>query len=565
MSQQLGWNLATAAMVFGAGCMADVVGPSHCEGLSDGAVIITEVMANPRGPDHGQEWIELHNPAAETVSLQGLRIEASRADGSGSRSYTLGEVTLGAGGWLVLGDARDEVLPEHLDLSYGAALGALRNSDARVSLHCGDVRVDEMAYAQTMDGHALVLDGALDPKAARGDASRWCHASTLVYEPGNFGTPGGPNESCTAAGAPDGALPLGECMEGGLRRARVRPEAGDLRITGIMANSSRVADTTGEWFEVLAARTVDLAGLEVGVDPAEGPRLTLDDVECQSVEVGTRILFARSADTEVNGGLPPVDHEFRFFLRNGSGGVYLGHDGDVLDAVTWDATTAGVAIQRDDEGRWCDALHPYGDGDLGSPAMPNPPCADPDDAPTPLDASVPDASFDAGALCEEQGQWRPADPPRPGDLFISEVMANTAQVPDASGEWFELVTTRAVDLAGLEVGTDVAQGPRLTLDPAPCGRVEAGAAVLFARSADSTVNGGLPAVDHLFRFFLVNGPGGLFVGHGGEVLDVLTWSSTTSGTAIQRDDAGQWCDASTPYGDGDLGTPGERNPACPDA
>jgi hypothetical protein len=42
-------------------------------------VAITEVLANPAGPEPAQEWVELRNLGAEDVSLEGLAIADSRA------------------------------------------------------------------------------------------------------------------------------------------------------------------------------------------------------------------------------------------------------------------------------------------------------------------------------------------------------------------------------------------------------------------------------------------------------------------------------------------------------
>jgi hypothetical protein len=542
------------------GCMSEVEGASPCDGLVDGDVVITEVMANPRGPDLGHEWIELYNPGQLPISLRGLRIEASRADGTSARSYALDDRELAPGQWLVLGDSRSDELPPHLDISYGAALGALRNSDGRVALHCGETQVDAMAYERTRDGRALVLDGSLHPALARLVPTRWCHAAQSEYEPGNFGTPGDANEACEGS-APGHPVPGPDaCQDDGMLRPRIVPEAGDLRISEVMANTSQVSDAVGEWFEVMATRDVDLGGLEVGIDPVAGPRHTLDPSACLRAEAGAHVLFARSADGAANGGLPPVDHVFRFFQVNSHGQLLIGHGGEVLDEVAWERTTAGTAQQRDDDGAWCDATLPYGDGDLGTPGLPNPSC----ETSLPGDGGGP-APGDPGApegYCNDGGVLRPVRPLAPGDLVINEVMPNTSQVPDATGEWFELLALRSVDLAGLEVGTDLEHGPRLRLGLEECHRVEAGATVLFARSMDSAANGGLPPVDHLFRFFLVNTNGLLFIGHGGEVFDWASWERTASGTARQRDADGAWCDAATPYGDGDLGTPGAPNPGC---
>ena len=47
------------------------------------------------------------------------------------------------------------------------------------------------------------------------------------------------------------------------------------------------------------------------------------------------------------------------------------------------------------------------------------------------------------------------------------------------------------------------------------------------------------------------------------VLDSVSYERSTPGTATQIDALGYACEALSPYGDGDLGTPGAANPLCP--
>jgi hypothetical protein len=59
-------------------------------------VVINEVMANPRGPEPQQEWIELHNAGRAPINLEGFGLE------DGGVLTLLPPVELGAGGYLVL-------------------------------------------------------------------------------------------------------------------------------------------------------------------------------------------------------------------------------------------------------------------------------------------------------------------------------------------------------------------------------------------------------------------------------------------------------------------------------
>ncbi len=173
-----------------------------------------------------------------------------------------------------------------------------------------------------------------------------------------------------------------------------------------------------------------------------------------------------------------------------------------------------------------------------------------------------------GPSCDDQGTTRAKVVPSIGDLIISEYMANPSQVGDALGEWFEVRVTANVDIGGLQMGrAEIAGGAGpvlLTLNPTECIPVTAGTNLLFARDANSAINGGLPAVDHVVSFGVVNSDDGLFLGMEDTVLDMKTYTSTVDGAATSLDPAvSTFCTATTTYGDGDLGTPGGVNPSCP--
>ncbi len=163
-----------------------------------------------------------------------------------------------------------------------------------------------------------------------------------------------------------------------------------------------------------------------------------------------------------------------------------------------------------------------------------------------------------------------------GDLVISEIHHDALAVDDLDGEWFEFYNGRAdiVDLFGLTI-----QGgaPNEMFDVDKSVLVEPGGFVVFGRVEDPAVNGGLvfdyvyereiefDEADQLsltrdFTFLdVVNiGPVGITSPEGSAVsLDPDHMSSSENGLATN------WCPAVTPYGDGDLGTPGAANPQCP--
>lgn len=81
------------------GLLGDVVAPACIENeegvpLSCEGVIISEVLPNPAGVDSGKEFIELHNPTNEVISLMGCSLEAT---GNANSKFTFGNTRLQQG------------------------------------------------------------------------------------------------------------------------------------------------------------------------------------------------------------------------------------------------------------------------------------------------------------------------------------------------------------------------------------------------------------------------------------------------------------------------------------
>jgi hypothetical protein len=191
-----------------------------------------------------------------------------------------------------------------------------------------------------------------------------------------------------------------------------------------------------------------------------------------------------------------------------------------------------------------------------------PDAADPDGGGDP-----PDAAVDAGP---------PVTPTRRGDLVISEIHKDPSAAPDPAGEWFEVFnpTASTFDLSGLlvsDLGSESFEIDETVILP-PGGRT------VFARLASSMANGGV-AVDFTYGilFSLGNTDDEIVIENldSGTILDSVFFDTDFPDTegasisldpdehdAMSNDDAASWCDGQTPYGDGDLGTPGRANPQC---
>ena len=161
--------------------------------------------------------------------------------------------------------------------------------------------------------------------------------------------------------------------------------AGAVVVTEIMPNPSAVGDTVGEWFEV-----VNTTGLSVNLHGA-----TVSDAAGDAFTVGSDLwilagevaLLARDGDPQVNGGMTPDYTYGSWILANDDDEIVIDHFGVELDRVEYEtgwyfgpATAMSLdpdeedVSANDDPEAWCEAVDPYGLGDLGTPGDPNPEC-----------------------------------------------------------------------------------------------------------------------------------------------------------------------------------------------
>ena len=161
----------------------------------------------------------------------------------------------------------------------------------------------------------------------------------------------------------------------------------------------------------------------------------------------------------------------------------------------------------------------------------------------------------------------------PGDLIITEFMANPAAVTDANGEWIEIYNTSnsGIDINGFYLsdgGSDTIQ-----IVSATSLLIPSGGYFVFGRNSDVAMNGGV-SVNYVMAGFSVNNTSSSIILTDSlfNVIDETSYTATVSGKstsldpfyydAVGNDNPLNWCDATTAYGLGDLGTPGALNPAC---
>ncbi|MGB3050256.1 MAG: lamin tail domain-containing protein [Polyangiales bacterium] len=530
-------RVACSVLVLGACARKELVATGVCDDVAPGDLVITEVHANPDGSDGDGEYVELFNTSGGPLLLDGLTLASSRSDGTGAKAHRFFGTSVGAGDYLVAGNAPLDSMPPHLDYSYGDALGSLRNSDARISIRCGESLIDQVSYESTADGRALELDGRFAPDHELNDeVARWCTTPEGVDEvsPGNFGTPGAVNSPCAFD------QPQGGCLESGTRRAVRIPEPGEAHLREWMANPAG-ADADLEWVEVFFAAEADLNGFQLG--PAPDALVTVvDEDACFPVGAGERVVFGASP-----AAAPRVDAELGFSLGNsGERRIVAGLNGIVLDQVDYDGTVEGRAWQLDPNDQLCVALtqDEYISDNFGTPGESNPIC--------PLVLGP--------GMCMDEGAPRKVVSPSPGEARITEWMANPLEVGNRDGEWLEVRFDSAVDLNGL-VLSDLNSSSD-AIEPEDCLEVAAGAHVLFARNANPTENGGLERVDLELSLSLNNSDETIVLSIGDQALDSVSYERSKAGIATQIDPLGNVCDATQAYGDGGLGTPGAPNPWC---
>ena len=335
---------------------------------------------------------------------------------------------------------------------------------------------------------------------------------------------------------------------------------GDLLITEVHKAPIGVGPAAGEWFEVQNALgvPVDLLGLELRGEVGDAGVVDVSLV----VEPGARVVLGTTADMELNGGVS-LDHAYGTDLRLGNteGRLELAVGFVSIFALEWDPAFPDVdgramqlsagALDPLTAMSWCSAEGVYGIGGYGTPGAANTVCPGAPGVPGLVDA-------------------------QPGDLVITEIMKDPVAVDGAFGEWVEIrnASARDLDLFGLELVDDNGDGVQLDEHRV----LASGDYAILAASADPSANGGLLDVwlEWGEDFSLRNSDDHVRVRFGTLEFDVVAYDNgetfpdlvgaamgTPPDTDADANDAGsEWCEASVPYGLGDLGTPGAPNPPC---
>ena len=354
--------------------------------------------------------------------------------------------------------------------------------------------------------------------------------------------------------------------------------AGDLVITEVFADYAPPTDSGGtddgkEWLELYnnVDRPVSLKGVMVVHSKIDGSSPHTHSIDDITLAPGQFFTLGNATQDLVP---PYVDYGFGADLgdfSNSTGGKLALKCGDsVIDEAIYDTVKSGHSRQlsntappdytlNDDPVNWCEAKGTeFEPNNFGTPGQDN------------------DCASVIAGTCSDNGTMRAVVSPAPGELVITEVMPKPSSPPGSTtGQWFEVKALASVDLNGLGLDRANDTSAATVIASTSCIHLDAGSYGVFARSTDSSMNGGLTAL-YAFPFSInptTTTPDVQLV-LDGTVIDAVSWPTSTSGesrtldpdstTATANDDPGAFCNSAIVYNaaNGDTGTPGMANEQC---
>ncbi len=337
-----------------------------------GGLVISEIMHNPdASADYRGEYIEIYNAHTDTVDLNGLVVTSS-----GEAGFTVSQtVNVAAGDYAVLAvSGAISFNGGNTEVDYEYAYTSLKlNGVETLTLSSGGTTFDTMSYNSNSHpleaGAALILNSSSLTASGNDNAANWCTSST-AYGFGDFGTPGAANDGCNTL-------------------ADLAP--GDLIISEVMMDPTKVADYRGEWIEIYNTTTTNynLNGLQVTSTGNSGFTVS----ESITIPGEGRVVLATRLLPSSNGGFSPDGvYSYGDVSLVVEDTVTLSAGGTTLDSVTWQRWSPhwpgtlepGYSMSlspslydgtaNDSHDSWCLGSSTYGDGDFGTPGEPNDVC-----------------------------------------------------------------------------------------------------------------------------------------------------------------------------------------------
>ena len=174
------------------------------------------------------------------------------------------------------------------------------------------------------------------------------------------------------------------CLISIFNRTVVIP-AGEIIVTEIMVDTFAVSDLVGEWFEIYNTNlsiAYNLKGVTFRDDGLDSFTV-VGDLWIQPISY---LVFCINGDSGVNGGITNCAYDYAGMnLANSDDEIDIERfDGLVIDESSYAAFSNGVSLSldpdfltatgNDNAANWCNAINPYGSGDLGTPGTANPEC-----------------------------------------------------------------------------------------------------------------------------------------------------------------------------------------------
>lgn len=376
----------------------DTVSKPECSGISEGDLVITEILYDPFGTvdskvdDSDGEWFEIYNATDSPIDISGLLLEDDKND----KWWVNSDAKLvPAKGYYVLGVNADAATNGGVgvDFQYGKSFN-LTNTEDVIRLRCGDVVVDQVHYDEkggwpNLSGTALALSPTATDAKANDIPTNWCPATNELNS-GDKGSPGEANSICPDNDADDDGVEdakdncpktpnpkqfdsdfdgqgdkcevgyiegcgdfthdkaTEECDDGNGKSGDgcsffcqiEKPiPAGSLLITEFMTNPSAVPDATGEWIELqnVSDKDVQLNGLSLHTGVTEIFASAIHDPQPLIVKAGGFFVIGVSNDPQENGGVK-VDSVVvakNAKLANSKGTIRITSGETVLDELTY--------------------------------------------------------------------------------------------------------------------------------------------------------------------------------------------------------------------------------------
>ena len=485
-----------------------------CEDYLPGTIVITEIMNESKLAPWGVEWFEATNVSASSIELDGWTILASV---TGFHTIdNCGPLTIHPGQTLVFGRNPPPELGMGMPLDYEYS-GVSLLQEQEIGLVAPNATiVDWVSYGQAgfsgITGRALSLDGSVLDHDSNDLAENWCLATDEMSDD-DFGTPGNPNPPCVdPALCGDGVVDPGEECDDG----NVQPGDGCNSYCLVPIWGSSIC---GNGF------------VEGGEQCDDGNKV---DGDCCG---STCLLTTCTCCYNPNCGDGIIQMEWGELCDDGNE-----EGGDGCDE--WCQI----------EGKVC------GNGSVE------------------LNEQCDDGNTDGGDGCAANctWEWECTGQYFFGQLLITEVMRETTNWPVYKGKWFEVTNPgeTPADFNGWvlkdwqgDFHFVAASGP-VIVDP--------GQSVVLARDAPTLEAMGVQVADE-YEGGLTLSLGVTLMAPDGTVVDHVYFKGdgfpSDKGHALSLDPGGldyqandlpaNWCSATTPMLNGDFGTPGQANPACP--